>query len=70
MKNIIILLIIGFTQTSCAGLPMALSGIGGAMTIAKDGFDLDVSFHKWLDYKESQKKAVTNVSDSKIVSEK
>lgn len=49
---------------------MALSGIGGAMTIAKDGFDLDVSFHKWLDYKESQKKAVTNVSDSKIVSEK
>jgi hypothetical protein len=32
----------------CAAVPMVLSGVGGAMAIAKDGFDLDVSFRNWL----------------------
>jgi hypothetical protein len=30
----------------CGGLPMALSAAAGALTVAKDVFDLDVSIHQ------------------------
>lgn len=32
--------------SACGGVPMVLSGVGGGLTVLKDVFDVDVSWHQ------------------------
>jgi hypothetical protein len=42
----VLLLALPLALGGCGGLPMALSSAAGALTVAKDVFDLDVSVHQ------------------------
>lgn len=46
MRIIYLFLLMGMLS-GCAAAPMVLSSIGGALSIAKDVFELDTSIHQF-----------------------